>query len=246
MTILETLAPWILYFFVYALAGYFIEVTLCSFAEKKVVNRGFLFGPLIPIYGFGVIFILLVTAPFKDDLGLTFLAATALCSILEYVTSWAMEKIFGIKWWDYTKSDRFNLNGRICLRNCLAFGIAGVMIVKYVHPLVVRALAPLPEKFSLILAIVLVVLFLIDLVASTYAVEKVKRSIKLKFITGDQTNEIKKLAGRAIAQLLTGKNYLERRVEKLQKDFEKRRAEYLKKQEETYKELKKKFENLKK
>ena len=246
MEIFSKITPWILYFFIYALAGYILEVVLCSIVQKRAVNRGFLFGPIIPIYGFGMIFVLLSTAPFRDDTWMTFLVTIVVCSVLEYATSWAMEKLFGIKWWDYSKSDRFNLNGRICVRNCLAFGIAGVMIVKYIQPFIEKSVNYLTPSAQTIAAIILISLFLLDTIASTYAVQKVKHSIKLKLISGDQTNEIKKLARRAIAQLVTRKNYLERRIDELQKEFEKHRREFEANQEKRYRELKKKFESYKK
>ena len=220
---LENVVPWVLYFFVYAFSGYLVEILLCSLRERKLVNRGYLFGPILPIYGFGMIAILFATLPVRGDLTGTFLVAALVCSILEYFTSWAMEKLFGIKWWDYSKSDRWNLNGRICMRNCLAFGIAGCLITNQIHPIVEHLIFSL-GPFQIPLAVVLFILLLLDFFASTYAVEKVKHSIKLKFLPGDQTNEVKKLTRRAIAQLLTGKNYLERRIAEIQKEFEKRQA----------------------
>ena len=232
---MEIFSRWTIYFFCYAFAGYVVEIILCSFREKKLVNRGFLFGPILPIYGFGMLAILFATLPVRNDLTLTFLVAMLVCSLLEYLTSWAMEKLFGLKWWDYSKSDRWNLNGRICARNCLAFGIAGCLIVNQVHPTVELLTAQL-GVLQTPLAIVLSSLFVLDFIASAYAVEKVKHSIKLKLLPGDQTNEVKKLAGRAIAQLLTGKNYLERRIAEIQKEIEKhqaarhkRRAEFVEK-----------------
>ncbi len=218
------LIPWILYFFIYAIAGYVVEIIFCSLRDKKLTNRGFLFGPVLPIYGFGMILVLRSTLPVRDNFALTFLVAMFVCSALEYATSWAMEKLFGIKWWDYSKSDRWNLNGRICLRNCLAFGIAGCIITNQIHPIVETFVASFGVAQPVI-AVVLLALILLDVLASTYAVEKVKHSIRLKLIPGDQTYEVKKLAGHAIAQLLTGKNHLERRIAELQKDIERRRLE---------------------
>ncbi|MBQ8996748.1 putative ABC transporter permease [Candidatus Saccharibacteria bacterium] len=220
---IENVIPWVLYFFVYAISGYVVETLLCSLREQKLVSRGFLFGPLLPVYGFGMSLILVATFPVRGNLSGTFFVAMFACSLLEYATSWAMEKLFGLKWWDYSRSDRWNLNGRICARNCLAFGIAGCLIVYQVHPRV-ESLVALLGAAQLPVAVVLLALLLLDFVASVYAVEKVKHSIKLKLLPGDQTNEVKKLAGRAIAQLFTGKNYLERRIAEIQRELEKRQA----------------------
>ena len=240
---MQNIFHYILYFFIYSFIGFILEVALCSISQKKLVNRGFLFGPILPIYGFGMLAVLFVTAPVRGNVWLTFLIAMLTCSVLEYLTSWLMEKLFHIKWWDYSKSDRLNLNGRICARNCLAFGIGGCFVAEYLHPHIENLASPLSSSSLVTLDIVLLVLFLVDLIASTYAVEKIKRSVKLKFIYGDQTNEIKKLASRAIAQLITRKNYLERRIERLKHDFEIRQKEFEREQERRYKELKQKFEH---
>ncbi|MBR2587389.1 putative ABC transporter permease [Candidatus Saccharibacteria bacterium] len=209
---------YLLYFFIYSAIGFILEVVLCSIRDKKLVNRGFLFGPILPVYGFGVLVVLLSTQNVKDSATLTFLVAMFACSALEYFTSWLMEKFYGIKLWDYSKSDRYNLNGRICLRNGLAFGIVGCFAVRNVQPRIAAFVSRLGSlKPPIVIA--LIALFLLDLVASTYAVQKVKHSIRLKLISGDQTSEVKKLASGAIAQLLTGKNYLERRIEKLKRDY---------------------------
>ena len=233
---------YLFYFFIYSAIGFIIEVALCSIREKKPVNRGFLFGPILPIYGFGMVTVILATQNVKDSATLTFLVAMLACSALEYFTSWLMEKFCGIKLWDYSKSDRLNLNGRICLRNCLAFGIAGCFVVRNVQPHVAVFVQEL-GSYRLPIIIALSALFLLDLVASTYAVQKVKHSVQLKLISGDQTSEVKKLASRAVAQLLTGKNYLERHIEKLKRDYEKRKKNFEQEQKQRYLELKKKYES---
>lgn len=241
---MSAFVPWILYFFVYAFIGYLLEIALCSLRDQKLTNRGFLFGPILPVYGFGMLAVLVATLPVRENLTGTFLVAMLVCSVLEYFTSWAMEKLFGLKWWDYSQSDRWNLNGRICARNCLAFGITGCLIVNQIHPVVERFITSL-DAAQTILAIILLALFLLDFVASLYAVEKVKHSIKLKLLPGDQTREVKKLAGRAIAQLLTGKSYLDRRIAEIKRELTRHRHELEKRQELRRQELRAKLENFK-
>ncbi|MBQ6147658.1 putative ABC transporter permease [Candidatus Saccharibacteria bacterium] len=221
----EEIVKWILVFFIYSFLGYLIEISLCSLAEKKLVNRGFLFGPILPIYGFGMLAVLLSTQAIKDNLSLTFLISTLVCSTLEYSTSFFMEKLFHIKWWDYSKTDKYNLNGRICLRNCLAFGISGSLIVYQVQPLVGSFISLIPGIYQISVASALLVLFLVDTVASTYAVLKAKKMFDFNKIVGDQTNEIKRFARRAIKELFRRKKKfeknLERKRKKLQKKLEK-------------------------
>ncbi len=240
---MENLLDFVLYFFIYSIIGYIVEVTVCSIGQKKLVNRGFLFGPLLPIYGFGMVAVILATESVKDNTWLTFLIAMLTCSILEYFTSWLLEKLFHIKWWDYSKSDRLNLNGRICLRNCLAFGIGGCFVVEALHPHIASFVDSL-KSLQPALSIILLALLALDFFASTYAVEKIKHNVKLRLITGDQTNEVKKLARRAVAQLITKKDYFERRLDQLKRDFEQHQKALEKEQKQKLLELKKKFKEL--
>lgn len=208
-----------IYFFLYSFIGYLIEIVYCSLAEKKLVNRGFLFGPILPIYGTGMLLVLVSTQNVTDNLILTFLVSMAICTVTEYLISWAMEKIFGIKWWDYSEVYRFHINGRVCLANSLAFGIAGLLIVNQIHPAIANLVTKIPHQEAI--AAIFLWLVAIDTIASTYAVKKVEHSIALKMISGDQTNEIKKLARRAIAQLVTGKNFLEQKVDETKRTVKK-------------------------
>lgn len=212
-------APCVIYFFLYSFIGYLIEIVYCSLAEKKLVNRGFLFGPILPIYGTGMLLVLVSTQNVTDNLILTFLVSMAICTVTEYLISWAMEKIFGIKWWDYSEVYRFHINGRVCLANSLAFGIAGLLIVNQIHPAIANLVTKIPHQEAI--AAIFLWLVAIDTIASTYAVKKVEHSIALKMISGDQTNEIKKLARRAIAQLVTGKNFLEQKVDETKRTVKK-------------------------
>ena len=132
-----TVSKYFLYFIIYSFLGWLMEV-LCSLVEqKKFVNRGFLIGPICPIYGYGVLAIIFLIGKDTSDILGVFLKAILICSLLEYFTSYFMEKIFKARWWDYSKR-KFNINGRICLETMLPFGILGCAVVYLLHPLVVR------------------------------------------------------------------------------------------------------------
>ena len=119
---MELIAEYFLYFIIYSFLGWTMEV-ICKLVElKKFVNRGFLIGPICPIYGYGVLAIVLIIGSFKGDLLAVFLKSILVCSILEYLTSYLMEKIFKARWWDYSNK-KFNLNGRICLETKIPKGI---------------------------------------------------------------------------------------------------------------------------
>lgn len=195
------LARLMLYFSLFSILGYIIEVILCSIGQKKMVGRGFLFGPYLPIYGFGGVLILLCTEKTQGNFALTFLISMGVCSALEYVTSFLLEKIFHLRWWDYSRSDKLNLNGRICARNSLAFGIGGCILVYSALPLVDRIINLLPEDWRLVVALILAVIFLLDTIASSYVTGKLKNVEEIGKIIGDQTNEIKRHAKKALKQL---------------------------------------------
>ena len=124
---------WYLWFMIYSFIGWVYESILCSVLEKKVINRGFLNGPVCPIYGAGAVLVLLVLTPLRNQPLILFLVSAVLTTTLEYITSWAMEKLFHARWWDYSKH-RVNIHGRVCLIGFVAFGAMAVLVVKYVHP----------------------------------------------------------------------------------------------------------------
>ena len=117
------LFQWILLFYIYCFLGWCVESTIVSTREKRFINRGFLKGPFLPIYGTGTILILFVSLPLIDHPILVYIAGLISTTILEYFTGWLMETLFKIKYWDYT-DDKFNYKGRICLVNivcCLCY-----------------------------------------------------------------------------------------------------------------------------
>lgn len=133
---LSTLFSW---FIIYSYIGWIYETTYCSVNAGKFVNRGFLYGPICPIYGVVILLmILLLTDRCKSTLSL-FLSCGLVASGWEYMSSYIMETIFGRRWWNYSNKP-FNINGRICLGAALLFGVSGVLIVRYLHPAVVRYL----------------------------------------------------------------------------------------------------------
>ena len=128
-----------LWFILYSFFGWVYESTLCSITSRSLVNRGFLNGPLCPVYGFGALTVILAfwREPDISPWNLFFSSMVLTCT-LEYVTSWAMEKLFHARWWDYSEY-RYNINGRVCLLGALAFGSFSVVLIKAVHPRVMAA-----------------------------------------------------------------------------------------------------------
>lgn len=178
-------------FFIYSVIGYVAEVISCSLIEKKLVlNRGYLIGPYIPIYGFGSILMIISLGKYKNDLVVLFVMSMLICSLLEYFTSLIMEKIFKLRWWDYSNK-KYNINGRVCLENGVLFGLGGVLVMKILNPVVTTLVYQAPSVLIIILGIVLFIIFFIDFVESTYILFRLKINIK-KYTNKDATRAIKK------------------------------------------------------
>lgn len=166
-----------IYFIIYSFMGWSLEVISKFFQYKRFINRGFLIGPLCTIYGYGVLAIVLVIGNNTTDILSVFLKTIFICSILEYLTSYFMEKIFNAKWWDYSNR-KFNINGRVCLNTMIAFGILGCLVIYVVHPFTTYLIGLLPTKVLQLIAIIIFILFLIDNVISFIVTFKLKNKIK--------------------------------------------------------------------
>lgn len=185
---MDVLAKYFLYFMIYSFIGWLMEVICKLIEKKKFVNRGFLIGPICPIYGYGVLAIILLIGKDKSDILDVFLKAILICSILEYGTSYIMEKLFKARWWDYSNK-KFNINGRVCLETMIPFGILGCLIVYLVHPWVVKLVSLLNSTLTLIIAIILLVVYIIDNIISFNVMYKIKGEIKRQNI--DNTEVIR-------------------------------------------------------
>lgn len=180
-----------LLFFSYAILGYLVEIIFCSIHEKKiVVNRGFLIGPYLPIYGFGAIIIIYMLDRYKNDLVALFVMGAVICSIVEYFASLIMEKLFKIRWWDYSHM-KLNLNGRICLSNSVLFGLGGLLIVEIINPAYIKVLTHLPNLWIYILGITFGLIFIIDFITSIVILVQLKLNSNM-FMNKDATEEIRK------------------------------------------------------
>jgi len=142
-----------------------MEVVYTFIRERKFVNRGFLKGPYCPIYGLGCVFLSIVLTNFNKNIFLLFIITFTLCFILEYMTSLVLEKIFHLRWWDYSNY-KFNINGRVCLETILPFSIIGIIAIKYINPLLLEFIDSLSKYFLITISVVLICLFIFDLVIS--------------------------------------------------------------------------------
>lgn len=186
MEILNYIEMLILLFFTYSFAGWLMESIGGIFIVKKFINRGFMIGPLCPVYGVGVVIITVLLGKYANDFIALFVLATVLCGTLEYLTSYVMEKLFNARWWDYTNR-KCNINGRVCLENLCVFGIAGSVILKYINPFFINLYMKVPEKYRHIITGVLFVTFIIDFIISFKIIFSFKGETYAKM---DNTEEI--------------------------------------------------------
>ncbi len=186
----ERLISLILLFFSYAFIGWCIEVTLKYFQFHRFINRGFLTGPWLPIYGSGAVLITIAVkgaAPLESSIGTTFVLSLLLCGLLEYLTSYFLEKRFHARWWDYSQKP-MNLHGRVWIGNLILFGLGGVLIVNLINPLLERISRHLSLPAQEVLALSLSAIFIADYVMSHFVLKLVKTGVEGS--KADNTEEI--------------------------------------------------------
>jgi len=155
---------YILIFFFYSAIGWAVESTYCSIGEKRFINRGFLTGPMCPIYGTGaLVMTICLYNPFRDKPLYVFLIGMLLCDIVEYITSFLMETLFHARWWDYT-SEFMNIKGRICLKHTLYWGVASVVFTYIIHPKISELFSILNPSAALYVMIAVLVVFALDVI----------------------------------------------------------------------------------
>ena len=189
----------ILYFFVYGFLGWCTEVIFAAFKQHRFVNRGFLNGPICPIYGVGVTLVIACLEAFQSNLLLLYISSVILVTVLEGVTGWAMDMLFHNKWWDYSKLP-FNIGGYVCLLFSLIWGVACVFIVYFVHPLIHQVLSLIPHTAGIALIAILGIALLSDMIVTTSAIVKFNQYLELlKHIT-DELHAISNQIGAELYQ----------------------------------------------
>ena len=166
-----------LLFLCYSFLGWACETVYCSIGKRKFVNRGFLNGPLCPVYGFGALAVLYFLRPVSDNIPLLFVSGMVLTSVIEYITGYLLEKLFATKWWDYS-SRRFNIHGRVCLRNSLMFGVLSVVAVRVIDPVIRGGIYALPATVCAVLSIVFGAMMVADLVVTVRTILDINSALK--------------------------------------------------------------------
>ena len=157
-----SLTQWSFFFLLYCVLGWCFESTYVSIMQHRLVNRGFLHGPYLPIYGSGAIMMLFVTIPVRESLILSFLAGLVGATALEYITGVAMEALFKVRYWDYS-NQRFNFQGHICLSSSIAWGGFTLLLTRVIHKPIERMMLWIPERLLSVLVMGVGTVFLVDL-----------------------------------------------------------------------------------
>ena len=200
----------VLLFFSYSFAGWCIEVALKFRQYHRFINRGFLAGPWLPIYGSGCAFITLAVdglsklSSYESSYGSVFAVSFVLCGALEYGASWFMEKRFHARWWDYSRKP-MNLHGRIWIGNLMLFGLGGTFVYKFANPLLCRLFSGADIHVREIVALALSAIFVSDYIVSHFVLKLVKNSVEHS--EADNTEEI----GREVRKMLRDRNLFARR-----------------------------------
>ncbi len=188
-----------LIFIIYSFIGWCMEIVVTFPETRKIVNRGFMIGPVCPIYGYGCWVLILWLSKYKSDPLLIMMMATSVCTIIEYITSYLMEKIFKARWWDYSHR-KFNVNGRVCLFNAVGFGVLGYVVVVVTTPLFVKLFRMMNPTLLMTISFILTAIYFVDFVISYVIIfkfktttfemkkdntEEITEKVRMKFLNGN-------------------------------------------------------------
>lgn len=241
----------ILYFFTYGFLGWCTEVAYATTRQRRFVNRGFLNGPICPIYGVGVSVVIFFLTPLSGNLIFLYLASTVLVTVLEGLTGYFLDKIFHHKWWDYSNQP-LNIGGYVCLIFSLIWGIACVAIVKLIHPVIHKVLAVIPFVLGIVLIVVLGIVLFADLYVTASGILRLNRQLDSMERIAAELRELSDKLGESIHENVMEtmeiheeeKKKLEEATAESRKRFEEATAESRKKFEEVTAESRKKFEEV--
>ena len=181
------------YFLIYSFLGWIMESIFRSIIERKIINTGFLKGPICPIYGFGAMIMATILSGLSNNIVLLFICAVVLLTFWEYIVGILLEKIFHTKYWDYS-NHKINFQGRICLSNSIYWGILGVIFIKYIHPFMQEALGKINIDILYFVVCISSFIFVIDVVTSVIKVKNIKSALeKIEELNNEIKEKIKEI-----------------------------------------------------
>ena len=199
----ETILYFVAYFIIYSFVGWILESVYKSMGQRKLVNSGFLIGPVCPIYGTGAILMILTLSSLKNNPILLFISAFFILSILEYVVGFLLEKIFKTKYWDYSNL-KFNIKGRVCLKNSIYWGLLGVIFICFINPVVETHIKYIAMPILVYSEMLIGIWMAVDIVISVNEITSFETI----------TNKINELS-ETIKEKIEDENYMENVIKKL-------------------------------
>ena len=182
------------YFVIYSFLGWCVESIYKTILEKKFINSGFLYGPFCPIYGFGAVIMILLLKKLPNNIFIIFLSSTFLLTIWEYIVGVLLEKIFKTKYWDYSDL-KFNINGRVCLKNSIYWGILGVVFTFIIHPFIQNMVALIQPTTLFHVNVIIYIILLTDVVVTINRIlfidEKINQLYEISDKIKEKINELK-------------------------------------------------------
>lgn len=186
---ISTVLSFLSYMAIYSFFGWIIESIYKSILEKQFVNSGFLKGPFCPIYGIAAIFIIITLSSLKDRIMLLFIVSVIMLSIWEYIVGVFLEKVFKQKYWDYSEN-KFNLHGRICLKNSIYWGILGVIFIQFVHPFISEKVSLIPIEILFYIILILYVIIISDTIITISNTVKFEKAVQKVNELGEKIKEV--------------------------------------------------------
>ena len=244
MGIYEILA----YFFVYGVLGWCVEVAFAAVKEGRFVNRGFLNGPICPIYGVGVVSVIFSLQGFSESLLILYLASAVLVTFIEWLTGYVMDRIFHQKWWDYS-GQPLNIGGYVCLPFSLIWGVFCVFIVKCFQPLVAHLIGYIHHIAGIVILVILSIAMIADLYVTASAILKLNKRLEAMEKIAAELREFSDRMGENIYENVKDgmekEEQLKSKVASMKEVRKELRAEYSAGKEEWYKSQQQKLDELK-
>ena len=189
-------------FIIYAFIGWCTEVSYAALDRGIFVNRGFLNGPYCPIYGCGVVIVVAVLTPLKDNLLILFIGSFLLTSILEYITGYLLEKVFHNQWWDYSDKP-FNIHGYVCLKFSIYWGLACTFIMDVLHPIIYKGITLMPHIVGMILICIIMTVFFVDCGITVATILKFNKRLKVMDEMAERIHKLSDEIGENIYENVT-------------------------------------------
>ena len=223
---LQQLFEILMYFLIYSVLGWIMESIIRSVLEKKIINTGFLKGPVCPIYGIGAIIMLLFLERFQDNIIALFFIAVVVLTAWEYFVGVLLEKLFHTKYWDYSHQ-KFNFQGRICLTNSIFWGVLGVVFVKVIHPIVENLISKVDTNLLYYIIGILFLVMIVDFISTVIKVKNIKltleRADKINKEIKEKLKEIRKINKELKEQKDETKSRTKENIQKLVEQLKKKR-----------------------